>query len=259
MRTFLVLVLFLVLPFLNGYHSGSCRLSAQQEELMEEESTKKSESPKKEVKKEVKQEIKKEESKEIKKEEPKDSIPNVNKQPEVQIEVHQTPELKIADQDEEKVNMELPERLRYYKEKYEYKFDKPFEIVWNSVKKSLEDLGCMIATENYKASDEGLYKGIIKSDFCVFTAGKDTTFKTLTKYSYDLPVIRGGIWLNGRMQYTFIVKEEAGGGVYLQVKGEMSGYEDFVTHEVHFWKSNGMFETRVVKLIRKNFDVVLKK
>jgi|GEM_PF-560749 len=245
MKIFLVLVLLLVLPFFNNEFSKCYRLSAQQEELMEEEGTKKKETPKKEVKKE--------ENKEIKKTEVNEPVKETGKVPEVK------PDVQIDTEDDEFVNMELPERLRYFKEKYEARYNKPFEVVWNSIKKTVENLGCMIATENYKASDEGLYKGIIKSDFCVFTAGKDSTFKILNKYSYDLPVIRGGIWLNGRMQYTFVVKEEASGGVYMLVKGELSGYEDFVTHEVHFWKSNGMFESSVIKLIRKNFDAVLKK
>lgn len=250
MKKLLIVFLLFASPFISSELTKSGLLFSQQEEMMEE-GTQKKETPKVEIKKE---EAKKEEIK-------KDQKPGEVKKEEPMLEEQKTIIQKSTDPDEEgvEVNRNVPENLRFYKEKYEFHFDKPFEVVWNAVKKALEETGCMIAQENYKATDEGLYKGVIKSDFCVFTAGKDTTFKTLNKYSYDLPVIRGGIWLNGRMQYTVVVREENNGKVYMQIKGELSGFEDFVTHEVHFWKSNGLFETRMGKKIEKNFNTVLKK
>ncbi len=250
MRILSISILMFVFTLFTQQFSASNLVFAQQEEMMEEGTQKKKEEPKKEVKKEEQKSEQKTEQKAEKK--------AVESKSEEILE----PETKSgsgSNVDEDGGNLELPLYLRFYKEKYEYRFAKPFEIVWNAVKKSLEDIGCMIALENYKATDEGLYKGNIKSDFCVFSAGKDTTFKTLNKYSYDLPVIRGGIWLNGRMQYTVVVKEESNGQVYMLIKGELSGFEDFVTHEVHFWKSNGIFETRLSKLIERNFDAVMKK
>ncbi len=144
----------------------------------------------------------------------------------------------------------------YYKKKYEKTYNYPFEIVWQAIKKSLEDKYCQISYEKYSQTDNGLYKGSLHSDFCVFSAGRDTTFVTLKKFSYEVPFIRGGIWLNGRMQYKFKLTENDDGSVYVLLKGEISGFEDFVTHKVHFWKSNGFFETKMLEAIEKNCKIL---
>jgi len=151
---------------------------------------------------------------------------------------------------------QIPERLKYYKEKYEETFNEPFDVVWRAIKKSLDDIGCMIAYEKYQQDDEGFLTGTIKSDFCVFAMGKDTTFQVLKRYSYEMPLIRGGIWINGRIKYTFRVKENKDGTVLLSFTGGLSGFEDFVTHQVHFWKSNGILETQMMERIKKNIPVV---
>ncbi len=151
---------------------------------------------------------------------------------------------------------EVPDRLKYYKEKYEATFNEQFDVVWRSIKKSLDDIGCMISYEKYQQDDEGFFAGTIKSDFCVFSMGKDTTFRVLKKYSYEMPLIRGGIWINGRIQYNFKVKENKDGTVYLSFTGRLSGFEDFVTHQVHFWKSNGILETQMLERITNNIPFV---
>jgi len=186
--------------------------------------------------------------KDEKKEEKKDNKKDIKNTP------------KIEPQDELLIDSEgqkdVPERLKYYKEKYEESYDYPFEIVWKAVKKSLEDLGCLVAQEKYSQNDKGLYKGSLKSDFCVFSLGSDTTFKVLQKYSLEVPPIRGGIWVNGRMLYKFKIEEIAENKVTLLLSGELSGREDYVTQEVHFWKSNGFFETRILHLIKKNLVII---
>lgn len=151
---------------------------------------------------------------------------------------------------------DVPDRLKYYKEKYEATFNEQFDVVWRSIKKSLDDIGCMISYEKYQQDDEGFFTGTIKSDFCVFSMGKDTTFRVLKKYSYEMPLIRGGIWINGRIQYNFKVKENKDGTVYLSFTGRLSGFEDFVTHQVHFWKSNGILETQMLERITNNIPLV---
>lgn len=151
---------------------------------------------------------------------------------------------------------DVPDRLKYYKEKYEATFNEQFDAVWRSIKKSLDDIGCMISYEKYQQDDEGFFTGTIKSDFCVFSMGKDTTFRVLKKYSYEMPLIRGGIWINGRIQYNFKVKENKDGTVYLSFTGRLSGFEDFVTHQVHFWKSNGILETQMLERITNNIPLV---
>lgn len=148
------------------------------------------------------------------------------------------------------------ERLKYYRERYEDKFNEAFETVWLAIKKSLEDIGCMLSYEKYQQDTNGLFRGTIKSDFCVFSMGKDTTFKVLKRFSYEMPLIRGGIWINGRIQYTFRVIENEDGSIYLSFKGQLSGFEEFVTHQVHFWKSNGYLETKMLERIKANIPLV---
>ncbi|ROL60134.1 hypothetical protein D9V87_02810 [Bacteroidetes/Chlorobi group bacterium MS-B_bin-24] len=150
----------------------------------------------------------------------------------------------------------VPERLKFYKERYEETFSESFDMVWRAIKKSLDDIGCMISYEKYQQNDEGYFTGTLKSDFCVFSFGKDTTFQVLKRYSYEMPLIRGGIWINGRIQYTFKVKENPDGSVFISFKGQLSGFEDFVTHQVHFWKSNGILETQMLERIKNNLKLV---
>lgn len=144
---------------------------------------------------------------------------------------------------------EVPDYLRYYKEKYDTTYDASFEVVWNAVKLALEEKGCAYLKPNYRQTDEGLYKGAIHSEFCVFTEGEDSTFRVLKQYSFQMPFIRGGIWINGRLQYKFMIKEKSDGTVYILMKTEMSGKEDYVTHEFHFWKSNGILEHYMLEAI----------
>lgn len=154
---------------------------------------------------------------------------------------------------------QVPERLKYYRERYEETFNEPFDVVWRSIKKSLEDISCMISYEKYQQDQNGLFSGTLKSDYCVFTFGRDTTFKVLKRYSLEMPLIRGGIWENGRIQYTFKVKENEDGTVFLSFRAWLSGFEDFVTHQVHFWKSNGYLETKMLERIRNNLALVKEK
>ncbi|MCX7879066.1 MAG: hypothetical protein N2517_00180 [Ignavibacteria bacterium] len=153
----------------------------------------------------------------------------------------------------------VPEHLRFYRERYEDTFNDAFDVIWRAIKKSLEDIGCMIAYEKFQQNDDGLFSGSLRSDFCVFSIGKDTTFKLLKKYSYEMPLIRGGIWINGRIQYNFKVVENPDGTVFLSFRGQLSGFEEHVTHQVHFWKSNGMLETEMLERIRNNIPLVREK
>lgn len=146
---------------------------------------------------------------------------------------------------------QVPDELRFYKEKYEQTFDQPFEIVWNAIIKAVEENNCMFKTKNYRTTDEGFFKGSIQSDFCVFTQGKDSTFDVLKRYSLEMPMIRGGNWVNGRIQYKFIIKEQEDGMVYMLMKTELSGFEEYVTYEVHFWQSNGLLEKAILDRINE--------
>ena len=175
----------------------------------------------------------------------------VEKKQEGKKEVQQEELLKEEDAAKDKSYKEL-----YFKEKYEDSLSYSFEVVWNAIKLSLENISCLISQEKYSQTDQGLFKGSLKSDYCVFSQGKDTTFNVLKKYSIEVPYIRGGLWLNGRIQYKFNLTERENNTIYIVLKAELSGWEDFVTHEVHFWKSNGYLETMMMKNIKANCEIV---
>lgn len=156
--------------------------------------------------------------------------------------------------EDDRFKEEVDEKMKYYKEKYEATFDAPFEVVYRAAKQSITDLSCMIMNESYSQTDEGLYKGKVKSDICVLIDNKDSTWDVLQKYSVDLPIIRGGVWQNGGIQYSFILKETKDGKVNVTLKGEMSGFEEYVTYQRHFWVSNGHLETMMLERLKKNVE-----
>ena len=156
--------------------------------------------------------------------------------------------------EDDRFKEQVDEKMKYYKEKYEAAFDAPFEVVYRAAKQSISELNCMIMNESYSQTDEGLYKGRVKSDICVLVDGKDSTWDVLQKYSVDLPIIRGGVWQNGGIQYNFILKETKDGKVLVTLKGEISGFEEYVTYLRHFWESNGYLETMMLDRLKKNIE-----
>ncbi len=144
------------------------------------------------------------------------------------------------------------EAMKYYKDEYKEVLDGVyFEDLWNAVVEALSDQGCELMTKVQKTNDEGFLKGVMKSEFCVFVKD-EPTFDALRLYSVKMPVIRGGIWMNGRIQYKIILEEvNEGEGTSILVTGELSGSEENVTNEVHFWASNGWFETDLLYRVKK--------
>jgi hypothetical protein len=71
-----------------------------------------------------------------------------------------------------------------------------------------------------------------------------------------MPFIRGGKWVNGRMQFKFTVTQQTDKTCYLLLKGALSGFEGFVTNKVHFWESNGILETKMMESIDKNLKLL---
>ncbi|MFA6571564.1 MAG: hypothetical protein WCT77_10060 [Bacteroidota bacterium] len=157
---------------------------------------------------------------------------------------------------EPKFKEEIPENLRYFKETYDTTYQVPFEIVYKAIKKSIEEMNCMISKQTYSQTEKGLYKGIIRSDACLFTQDPDSTFDVLKKYSIDMPIIRGGRWVNGRMMYKFTITEVENGKVHFLLKADLSGFEEHVTYLVHFWKSNGWLETLMMERVDKNIKLL---
>jgi len=160
--------------------------------------------------------------------------------------------LKAAFQDEQKEELDP---LRYYQAKYEAEYNEPIQLVVDAVNKAIDDIDCVVTKNVMKTARNGRMKAIIRSDYCVFAEG-DSTFDLIKKYSYKTPHIRGGSWLNGRMQYKFMLKEKNDSTVYLLLKGNLSGFEDTMTNRVHFWKSNGIFEHRMLESIKENIETL---
>jgi hypothetical protein len=206
---------------------------AQQEELIEEET--------------IKVEKKKEEPKEEQKEQQKQEGSN---------------ELEQFEKQSEEIMIDAPpaeaERMKYYKEKYEDTYNNTFEEVWGAILKCVENENCQLAKKSYSQTDQGLYKGSIVSDYCIFAMGNDTTVDNLKKYSKEVPIIRGGVWITGRFQYKFSVTEKEDGTVNLLLKGEVSGFEEYVTYSIHFWESNGYKEYMMLKRIREYLTAINK-
>jgi hypothetical protein len=145
-------------------------------------------------------------------------------------------------------------KFPYLKEKYEETFKLPFNRVWEAAIKSIENIDCQVINKNTKQDDEGLYKGKVESDFCVFAVG-DTSWDNLKYYATELPFIRGGTWVTGRFQYKFIIKENKDGSTHLRIIGEVSAFESYVTARVHFFQSNGFKESMMMERIKKNLDL----
>lgn len=145
------------------------------------------------------------------------------------------------------------ESLKYYKKRYIETYDNYFEDVFDAVKQSIIDRGCQVIQETERTDNEtGLLKGVIKSEECIMAMDVqgDDVPDTLAKYSLQVPVIRGGIWENGRFQYKFVIKEKEDGTCDLILKGEVSGAEMNVTNEVHYWESNGFKEFSILEDIK---------
>ncbi|OGU60890.1 MAG: hypothetical protein A2X64_11125 [Ignavibacteria bacterium GWF2_33_9] len=142
-------------------------------------------------------------------------------------------------------------KMQYYnKDGYDIDLPYAFEKVYRACVKAIEENGCQIMQESYNQTDEGLYKGKVFSDYCVFIGKCDTTLDAIKRYSVKEPTIRGGVWVNGRIQYKFVLKELENGNTHLKLKGEISGREDYVTAKVHFWESCGIFEHDIIEKIK---------
>ena len=145
-------------------------------------------------------------------------------------------------------------QVQYLPEGYEREFNTSFETTWNTVVKAIEELNCQILQKNYNQTDEGYYKGKIFSDYCVIVGNTDSTWDVLKKYSVKIPIIRGGVWISGRIQYKFWLTEQPNGKTLVKLKGQISGMEEHVTAKVHFWDSNGILEHRILNILQNALE-----
>jgi len=126
-----------------------------------------------------------------------------------------------------------------------------FGKVWNSIRECMAEFGCGDAQTDKvvePADEVGFYTGIYISDFCMIVTGEDSTRKKMEQYG-ELPRIRGGIWITGRIQYKINVKEIGVRQTMIILKAELSGFEEFITNRVFFWVSNGILEREMMAKI----------
>lgn len=168
----------------------------------------------------------------------------------VLLAITSSPFIYSQDDDDWRAKEQSDTRFPYLKDKYEDTLNLPFEQVWEAAIACIDSINCQIITKNPRQGDDGLYRGTIQSDFCVFALG-DTVLRNLKYYSVEVPFIRGGIWANARFQYKFVIKELENGACSVRIIGEVSGFENHVTNKVHFWQSNGFKEFQMLERLKK--------
>jgi len=126
-----------------------------------------------------------------------------------------------------------------------------FGKVWDAIKTCMDALGCakpQVEKITEPAEEGGFYTGVYVSDFCVIAKGEDTTKKYMEQFG-EIPRIRSGIWIAGRIQYKINVKETGVRETKIILRAELSGFEEFITNHVYFWTSNGILEHRMMDAI----------
>ncbi|GAB1430412.1 hypothetical protein MASR2M18_12450 [Ignavibacteria bacterium] len=140
-----------------------------------------------------------------------------------------------------------------------------FPTLWNAIKKTLADIKCDVEVEKNDQGEDNLFKGNIRTGFFIIITGIDSTKDVMESYSCEddacekFPYIRGGEWVSGRIQYKFVLKEKEDNTVDVRLEGELSGFEQWVTHKVHFWQSNGVLEHRLLDKIKENAGITADK
>lgn len=152
----------------------------------------------------------------------------------------------------------IPERLKYFKEQYEARYQAPFEIVWNSVKETLDDMKCHYLSPSFRVDSAGFYVGAITTEDWVFAEGTDTTFEAINRYGLDVPQIPGAIWITGRLNFKIKIRQIDDKTIFISFKTKMSGREDSSTQQVHFWKSNGLLELALLEKIDAKMQAYFK-
>lgn len=123
-----------------------------------------------------------------------------------------------------------------------------FGRVWDAMQTAMKTFGCGDPQQArvIEPQDENSWsKGVYVSDFCMIVQGEDSTRTVMERYG-ELPRIRGGIWITGRIQYKISVKEIARNQTTITLKAELSGFEEFITNQVYFWVSNGELERKMM-------------
>lgn len=136
-----------------------------------------------------------------------------------------------------------------------------FPTLLKAVKKTMADMGCRVEVEKTEQGSDNLYKSNIRTEFYIFATGEDTTKDVAERYSCEgdgcenFPFIRAGVWTSARIQYKMFLKEKDDNSVDFRLEGELSGFEEWVTHKVHFWDSNGILEQNFFAKIKANLGM----
>ena len=129
-------------------------------------------------------------------------------------------------------------------------FQKPFATVYKTIINCIKNKGCAIESKPTSLDDNGLNKGNIRSEACVLVYGEDSTRDVMMQYG-KVPMIRGGVWASGRVQYNFALRELPDKqGILVTMTVELSGNENYITSEVHFWNSNGILDAEMERLVK---------
>lgn len=126
-----------------------------------------------------------------------------------------------------------------------------FGKVWDAIKEAMTEFGCPKPQTDKviePVEETGFYKGVYVSDFCIIVTGEDSTRDKMEQYG-EIPRVRGGIWITGRVQYKVNVKEEGVRNTKITLRAELSGFEEFITNQVYFWTSNGILEKKMMENI----------
>lgn len=143
-------------------------------------------------------------------------------------------------------------RYPYFKEKYEWTFNAPFEKAWNSVKELMTELGGQIAVQKSSQDEEGKYKGTLKSDNIIIAEGIDTTYHILQQYENKMIDIPNCQWVTARVNYKATFNEIDENTTKMQLIVQLSGFEKKISNQFHFIVSNGLKEKDFYeKLVKK--------
>lgn len=131
--------------------------------------------------------------------------------------------------------------------KIEATYSKSFPTVWKCIRNAiLEGNSCQLEYDKYSQNDKNLLRGKIQSVYCIIATGADSTKDVLEREGGEfVPFIRGASWVAARVQYTVNVVENPDKTVKIIVKGELSGYEDFITNRFHYFPSLGKLEEKL--------------
>ncbi len=133
-------------------------------------------------------------------------------------------------------------------------FKKDFPTVWKAIKKCIKQKGCALESEKQSFDEKNeTYKGNITTEACVLVSGEDSTRDVMMLYG-KVPMIRGGVWAAGRAQYNFAVKDLPDKTVQVVLTVELSGFENYITSQVHMWNSNGILDKEMIEMLNKALE-----